>query len=87
MNVDLVEPVDNVLQSAIRYVPKSLVYSTPYRAIGIAYCNTFKHLLVCIDRSEDIGVIVYSYNEITAGNISGQVLENGSNEKNGFWIN
>ena len=30
--------------------------------------------LVCIDRSEDIGVIVNSYNEITK-NVSGQVLE------------
>ena len=64
--------VDNVLQSAIRYVTKSLVHSTLYRAIWIAYCNKFKHPLVCIDRSEDIGMIVYSYNEIT-GNISSQV--------------
>ena len=66
--------VDNVLLSVIRYVPKSLKYSTPYIAIWVTYCNTFNHSLVCIDRSEDVGVIVCSYNEIT-GNTSGQVLE------------
>ena len=55
-------------------VPKTLVYSTPYAATWKAYCDTFLHSLVCIDRTEDIGVVVYSYNEIT-GNISGQLLE------------
>ena len=68
------EFIDSVLQSITRYVPKSLLYSTPYAATWKAYCNRFMHSLVCIDRTTDIGIIVYSYNEIT-GNISGQVYE------------
>ena len=48
--------------------------STSYASTWRAYCDFFKHSLVCIDRSEDVGVIVYSYNEITK-NISGQLLE------------
>ena len=38
------------------------------------YCDIFLHSLVCIDRYEDIGIIVYSCNELT-GNISGQAYE------------
>ena len=66
--------IDDILQNILTYVPKSLVYSTSYSATWKAYCDTFKHSLVCIDRTEDIGIIAYSYNEIT-GNVSGQVLE------------
>ena len=66
--------IDRVLQSIVRYVPKSLVYSTPYTATWKAYCSTFVHSLVCIDRTQDIAVVVYSYNEIT-NNISGQYYE------------
>ena len=51
-----------------------MVYSTPYTATWKTYCDTFNHSLVCIDRSKNIGVIVYSYNEKTQ-NISGQVIE------------
>ena len=66
--------IDSVLTSITRYVPKYLVYSTPYAAVWKTYCDTFIHSLVCIDRFVDIGIVVYSYNEIT-GNISGQVIE------------
>ena len=52
----------------------SLVYSTSYASTWKAYCEHFKQSLVCIDRTEDIGIIVYSFNEITR-NISGQLLE------------
>ena len=68
------EFIDSVLQNIVQYIPQSLVYSTSYAATWKAYCEHFKHSLVCIDRSEDIAVIVYSYNEITK-NISGQYLE------------
>ena len=63
-----------VLQSIVRYIPKSIVYSTSYASTWKTYCNTFKHSLVCVDRSKDIGIIVYSYNEETC-NISGQFIK------------
>ena len=66
--------IDSVLTGITRYVPNYLVYSTPYAAVWKTYCDTFIHSLVCIDRFVDIGVVVYSYNEIT-GNISGQIIE------------
>ena len=69
--------IDKVLTNIVNYIPKSLVYSTPYSATWKAYCDIFKHSLVCVDRSKDIGVIVNSYNELTQ-NISGQVIENWS---------
>ena len=58
----------------MRYIPKFIVYSTSYADTWKAYCNTFKHSLVCIDRSKNIGIFVYSYNQ-TTGNISGEVVE------------
>ena len=66
--------IDSILQKIVQYVPPSLVYSTSYASTWKAYCEHFKHSLVCIDRTEDIGIIVYSFNEITR-NISGQLLE------------
>ena len=66
--------IDEVLQSIVRYIPKSIVYSTSYASTWKTYCNTFKHSLVCVDRSKDIGIIVYSYNEETC-NISGQFIK------------
>ena len=71
--------IDEVLQSIVRYIPKSIVYSNSYAATWKIYCNTFKHSLVCVDRSKDIGIIVYSYNEETR-NISGQII-NSWNER------
>ena len=47
------------------------------------YCDSFKPSFVSIDRNEDIGIVVYSYNEIS-GKISGQMLERwAEREKNG----
>ena len=66
--------IEDVLHSIVKYVPKSLVYTTPFSATWKVYCDTFTHSLVCIDRHEDIGIIVYSYNELTH-NISGQAYE------------
>ena len=39
-----------------------------------SYCDTFRHSLVCLNHSEDVGFVVYSYNEIT-GNVIGQYYE------------
>ena len=66
--------ISEVLQSLVRYIPKSIVYSTSYANTWKTYCNIFKHSLVCIDRSKNIGIFVYSYNQ-TTGNISGQAVE------------
>ena len=74
------EFIDNIVQKITEYIPKNLVYSTAYEKTWESYCNCFKHSLVCIDRSQDIGIIVYSYNEITQ-NISGQVIENWSQKE------
>ena len=75
------EFIDTILQKIVQYVPTSLVFSTSYTSTWKAYCSAFKHSLVCVDRGQDIGVIVYSYNEIT-GNISGQLLERWSEREN-----
>ena len=75
------EFIDTVLRKIVQYVPTSLVFSTSYASTWKAYCSAFKHSLVCVDRGQDIGVIVYSYNEIT-GNISGQLLERWSEREN-----
>ena len=71
--------IDEVLQSIVRYIPKSIVYSNSYAATWKIYCNTFKHSLVCVDRSKDIGIIFYSYNEETR-NVSDQII-NSWNER------
>ena len=52
-----------------------MVYSTSYSTAWESYCDSFKHSLVCVDRSKDIAIIVYSYNQTTR-NISGQLVEN-----------
>ena len=66
--------IDTVLEQIFKYIPKEMVYSTSYADTWKAYCNTFKHSLVCIDRSRDIGICVYTYNQET-GNVSGNVIE------------
>ena len=62
------------IQHIVEYIPKELVYSTPFTATWRAYCSTFQHSLVCIDRSKDVGLVIYSFNELTR-NISGHVIE------------
>jgi hypothetical protein len=71
--------IDEVLQSLVRYIPKSIVFTTSYAATWQTYCNTFRHSLVCVDRSNDVGIIVYSYNEETCI-VSGQLI-NSWNER------
>ena len=52
-----------------------MVYSTSFSDTWKAYCDSFKHSLVCVDRTQDIALLVYSYNEITK-KISGNLHEN-----------
>ena len=61
----------------INYVDKNLVYSTPYEKTWTAYCNSFLHSLVVVDRKRDVALLVYSYNELTK-NISGQTIHDWS---------
>ena len=67
--------IDTTLERIVKYIPKENVYSTSYADTWKSYCNTFKHSLVCVDRSKDVGICVYSYNQET-GNISGHVVDN-----------
>ena len=69
------EFIEDVLERIVKYIPKDMVYSTSFATTWKTYCDSFKHSLVCVDRSKDIAIIVYSYNE-TTGNISGQLVEN-----------
>ena len=66
--------IEEALQNIVVHIPATLVYSTPFANVWRSYCSSFRHSLVCIDRSEDVGLVVYSYNEIT-GNISGESYE------------
>ena len=78
------EFIEDVLERIITYIPKDMVYSTSYTATWKTYCDSFKHSLVCIDRSKDIAIIVYSYNE-TTGNISGQLVEKWLKDEKEKW--
>ena len=76
--------IDDILERIIDYIPKNIVFSTPYKEIWRSYCNSFKHSLVCIDNSKDVAIVVYSYNQIT-GNISGQEIDNWTKSKKEKW--
>merc|ERR1711936_1032416 len=76
--------IEAILERIVKYIPKDLVYSTSYAATWKSYCDSFKHSLVVVDRSKDIGVIVHSYNETTR-NISGQIVENWLKKKKEKW--
>ena len=78
------EFIEDVLERIVTYIPKDMVYSTSYTATWKTYCDSFKHSLVCVDRSKDIAIIVYSYNE-TTGNISGQVVEKWLKDEKEKW--
>ena len=78
--IPIEDEIDSVLYKIVEYIPRELVFSTPYSAVWKSYCENFKHSLVCIDRLQDIGLVVYSYNELTE-NISGFVHENWSEKE------
>ena len=66
--------MEDTLKRITQYVSPSLVYSTPFAETWRAYCDAMLHSLVVIDRTRDLGLIVYTYNEMTK-NISGQFVE------------
>lgn len=75
------EFMEDTLTRITKYVPATLVYSTPFARTWQAYCNTMLHSLVVVDRTRDFGLLVYSYNENTK-NISGQFVEKWSEKEN-----
>ena len=76
-NIPADDVIEDALSSIVKHIPSNHVYSTPFAEVWRVYCNTFVHSLVCIDRTENVGLLVYSYNEIT-GKISGESYENWS---------
>ena len=62
------------------YVASTVVYSTPFAGIWKAYCDAMLHSLVVVDRTRDVGFIVYTYNEMTK-NISGQFVQHWSEKE------
>ena len=77
-------PSDNFMEDALlrvtEYVPATIVYSTPFAGTWKAYCDAMLHSLAVIDRTRDVGLIVYTYNEMTR-NISGQFVEHWSDKE------
>ena len=72
--------MEDTLKRITQYVSPSLVYSTPFADTWRAYCDAMLHSLVIIDRTRDVGLIVYTYNEMTK-NLSGQFGEHWSEKK------
>ena len=72
--------MEDTLKRITQYVSPSLVYSTPFAETWRAYCDAMLHSLVVIDRTRDVGLIVYTYNEMTK-NISGQFVEHWSEKE------
>ena len=72
--------MEDTLKRITQYVSPSLVYSTPFAETWRAYCDAMLHSLVVIDRTRDVGLIVYTYNETTK-NISGQFVEHWSEKE------
>ena len=70
----------DTLKRITQYVSPSLVYSTPFADTWRAYCDAMLHSLVVIDRTRDVGLIVYTYNEMKK-NISGQFVEHWSEKE------
>ena len=57
--------MEATLKRMVQYVDASLVYITPYACVWNAYCNSLVHSLVVVDKTHDVALIVYSYNELT----------------------
>lgn len=73
--------IDTVLHQITKFVPNFLVYSTPFSATWIAYCDVFVHSLVVVERGSEVerALVVHSYNEITE-KTSGMEIENWDKE-------
>ena len=72
--------MEDTLKRITQYVSPSLGYSTPFAGTWRAYCDAMLHSLLVIDRTRHVGLIVYTYNEMTK-NISGQFVEHWSEKE------
>lgn len=66
--------MEHTLTLITQYVSPTLVYSIHFACIWRAYCECMLDRLVLVDRTLDIGLLVYAYKEVTK-NISGQFVE------------
>ena len=71
------EVIEEVLEKVTKIIPKSLIYSTPFTEIWKTYCSALTHSLICVDKANDIALLVYSVNEYTR-KISGHSIKNWS---------
>jgi hypothetical protein len=53
--------IEGTLRRITRYVSPSLVYSSPFSDTWKAYCDAMLHSLVVIDRTRNVGLIVYTH--------------------------
>ena len=70
-------PSDAEIESSlneITKIPNELVYSTAHAGTWKAYCDSLQHSMVLIDRQNDLGLVVYSCNEVT-NTISGHLVK------------
>ena len=69
--------MDFVLHQITHFVPTFLVYSTPFSATWRAYCDTFVHSLVVVERGpeKERALLVHTYNDVTK-KVSGWEIEN-----------
>ena len=72
-------PGDSLTEDTLNVLP-SLVYSTPFADNWRAYCDVMLHSLVVIDRTGNVGLIVYTYNRMTKS-ISGEFVEHWSEKE------
>ena len=73
--------MENTLLRITEYAPPAMVYSTPFEETWKTYCDAMLHSLVVIDRTRDVGLVVFTHNEVTK-NISGQFVEKWSEKEN-----
>ena len=80
-------PSDNdielILLGIVDYIPDKLVYSTPFKETWLTYCSCFNHSLIVVDRAQNIGLLVYSFNQVTH-KLSGQYINDFESKE--LWV-
>ena len=80
------EFINEILHNIVKYTPASLIYSTLFSKVWPSYCDTFHHSFVCIDRIEDVGLVVYSSMRLPEMLVDNTTKSTAS-MKSGVWIN
>jgi len=55
----------DIATRAVQIVPEELVYDCPHRQMVTNWLNNMKHMLVLYDCMDDLGLVVYGFNEVT----------------------